>query len=349
MTSYLKQLTKPLVSIIVPIYNTILYLDRCIDSTLKQTYSNVEILLVDDGSLDECAELCDNYVKNHSNILTIHKDNGGLSNARLIGFRAAYGEYILFVDSDDYIHPQMVEKLVEAIQNYDADLALSSYETVNGKCVLPYYLPYNDKCIDDHKRIESDYILPLIGRKKYEVNIPGFIWIRLLKRKLIKESFFVPERIYFMEDHVFDILYAEGVKKIAIVNEPLYSYCFNANSLSNRYRENKWEMLCNLHGFYVEYLQWLDLPDKYKRLDCFLVSAFCTCLDNAVLTGSYRSYREELDLILRSNLMPSVWRAAKNIELISSAQVSLFFCRIHAYMMLYYIRKVRLKRSSLLS
>ena len=120
-----------LVSVIVPIYNVEKYLRKCVDSILNQTYKNLEIILVDDGSPDNCGNICDEYALSDSRIRIIHKKNGGLSDARNAGLDIARGNYILFVDSDDYIDETMVEKLYEALEKEKAEMSLCSFVYVN--------------------------------------------------------------------------------------------------------------------------------------------------------------------------------------------------------------------------
>ncbi len=112
-----------LVSVIVPIYNVEKYLKKCLDSIIKQTYTNLEIILIDDGSSDRCGEICDIYAQKDSRILVIHKENGGVSEARNKGIDRSIGRYIVFVDADDYIEEDMIEKLYCAVLKYDADIA----------------------------------------------------------------------------------------------------------------------------------------------------------------------------------------------------------------------------------
>lgn len=120
-----------LISVIVPIYKVEKYLSKCIDSILAQTYTNLEVILVDDGSPDNCGSIADSYAEKDSRVSVIHKTNGGLSSARNAGIDTAKGGYIGFVDSDDYIHPEMYEKLYSAIKGLDADMAVCSYTWVN--------------------------------------------------------------------------------------------------------------------------------------------------------------------------------------------------------------------------
>ena len=114
---------KPLISVIVPVYNTKAYLSRCVESIRAQSYRNLEILLVDDGSTDGSGEVCDEYVSKDDRIVVYHKENGGSSSARNLGLAKANGEFIGFVDSDDYIEPDMYALLREGIRKYDASVA----------------------------------------------------------------------------------------------------------------------------------------------------------------------------------------------------------------------------------
>lgn len=119
-----------LVSIIVPIYNVEQYLDECVDSIRSQSYKELEIILVDDGSPDRCGKMCEEYAKEDERIVVIHKKNGGLGDARNAGIRQAHGDYLLFVDSDDYLHPEAVEKILYTAEKAKADIAIFDYATV---------------------------------------------------------------------------------------------------------------------------------------------------------------------------------------------------------------------------
>lgn len=123
----------PLVSVIVPVYKVEKYLGKCIESILNQTYRDMEIILVDDGSPDKCGELCEEYAKKDCRILVIHKENGGLGDARNAGIEKASGKYLLFVDSDDYIHEKLLEKTVKTAEETKADMVLFDYQTVEPK------------------------------------------------------------------------------------------------------------------------------------------------------------------------------------------------------------------------
>ncbi|WP_230574325.1 glycosyltransferase [Bacillus rhizoplanae] len=126
---------KPKISIIVPIYMVERYIEKCVDSLINQTYKNIEIILVDDGSPDNCPDICDSYIKKDPRIRTIHKENGGLSDARNAGLREAIGEYILFVDSDDYIDKDTCERFMSVIGMNKADIVVGNAKRIEGRNV----------------------------------------------------------------------------------------------------------------------------------------------------------------------------------------------------------------------
>ena len=124
------------ISVIVPVYKVEKYLNRCVQSIASQTYENLEIILVDDGSPDNCGVLCDEWVQKDSRIKVVHKENGGLSSARNAGVAVATGAYVGFVDSDDYIHPQMYEKLYEALVENGADISICGCDYVDEELIF---------------------------------------------------------------------------------------------------------------------------------------------------------------------------------------------------------------------
>lgn len=336
-----RQMEKPKVSIIIPVYNVEKYLDRCIQSILNQTYKDLEVILVDDGSPDSCPQICDTFETKYENIRVVHKENGGLSSARLAGFKLAKGEYILFIDSDDYISKHMVEKLVSAIESKQADLAMCSYNIEHNGKKQEILLPYSCDTISGKTDIQNQYILPLIGNSRQGINIPGFLCIRLFRKSLIREDFFGSERIYYKEDHVFDLLYADYINKIALVNEPLYFYCFNDQSLSNSYRKDKWGMYKNLYKFNETYLEKRNVKDS-ERLTNFLISAIFASVDNAVMTGSYIKFMQEIKS-LRNDSLAKRGISGDLQQTSTSHRLTIWMLKFRLYPLLYFFRKKRLE------
>lgn len=200
--------TNELISIIVPIYGVEKYLNKSIKSIVEQTYENLEIILVDDGSLDNCATICDEWAKKDKRIKVIHKVNGGIADARNVGIAAASGDYIGFVDSDDYIEKEMYEKLYRTIKQENADIVMCNLEKLeeNGTKIL-LDSPIKNEIFDGKeaiRRISGDYswYYIVLWNKLYARDILGDIVFPMGK---IHEDEFVFHRIYFKCDKIISI------------------------------------------------------------------------------------------------------------------------------------------------
>lgn len=214
-----------LVSVIVPIYNVEDYLPKCIDSIICQTYKNIEIILVDDGSPDSCGQICENYKKKDSRIKVIHKENGGLSDARNAGICHAKGSYYVFIDSDDYIHERMIETLVEGVVSTGADIAVCSFKNVK-----------EDEIIDIHSRINTgsyklisediDRLSYFYGDKYTEFTVA---WNKIYPASFFKEIKYPKGKIHEDEFTTYKLL--ELAKKIAYIDVPLYYYVSRSSSI----------------------------------------------------------------------------------------------------------------------
>ena len=144
-----------LVSIVVPVYNVEKYLERCVDSLINQTYKNIEIILVDDGATDNSGELCDKLLFKDSRIKVFHKLNGGLSDARNYGINQATGEYLLFVDSDDWVENEIVEKLYNSIEQNSADISVCGFNDLVDDTITNKRGPVENKTLNSIDAINS--------------------------------------------------------------------------------------------------------------------------------------------------------------------------------------------------
>ena len=182
------EINREKISVIVPVYKVEKYLNRCVESICKQSYSNLEILLVDDGSPDSCPQMCDEYAKADSRIIVIHKENGGLSSARNAALEVATGDYVICVDSDDYIHPRAVEKLYQACVMYQADIAMGLHFVEKGEKLL-----IEDPVVDEveiYSAVEALQVL--LADKKMR----NYAWNKLYKRELFEEVRYPEGRNY---------------------------------------------------------------------------------------------------------------------------------------------------------
>ena len=211
----------PEVSIIVPVYNVEKYLIRCIDSILTQTFTNFELILVDDGSTDKSGVICDSYEKKDKRIKVIHKKNQGVSEARNTGLILAKGKKISFVDSDDYIYKDMLKRMNEIMNSENADIVECEYSLINEK-----NLSINYK--------EKDKIIEIgdenLGIKRViEIPFSNVVWNKMYKREVIKGLSFVKARI--CEDTDFSYKAILKSRKYAYTREKLYGYCYRKDSL----------------------------------------------------------------------------------------------------------------------
>ena len=208
------------ISIIVPVYNVEKYIRKCLDSILNQTFKEFELILVNDGSIDNSGKICDEYALKDKRIKVIHKKNGGLSSARNAGLDVVRGEYIGFVDSDDWIEPNMYELLYKVAKFKNADIVACNYSQFKEKNKL---LKKDGIYLNKIEEIELEKLYEHILEKKYP-QIYWSAWNKLWKRDLIGNLRFKEGRIYEDKLFLYEIIYRNNEKKIYKINDELYHY-----------------------------------------------------------------------------------------------------------------------------
>ncbi|MPQ43056.1 glycosyltransferase family 2 protein [Clostridium tarantellae] len=233
------------ISVIVPVYNVEKYLNNCIESIINQSFKNIEILLIDDGSTDNSGEICDEYGKKDNRIKVIHKENEGVSIARNTGINNAEGKYIAFVDSDDFIHKNMYEILYKFMCKEKTDVVMCKYNRV---------LPNNELISEEEPlkagiynkdEIFNNLILPMIGNELEDLGEPlimGSIWRCLYKKDIIDKNKIKFPRIKIAEDMLFNLDYLGRCYKAKVINKQLYYYRYNKESATKHYKDNLWEI-----------------------------------------------------------------------------------------------------------
>lgn len=266
------------ISVIVPVYKTEGLLDRCVESIVGQTYKNLEIILVDDGSPDNCPAMCDEWAEKDSRIRVIHKENGGVSSARNAALDIATGDYIGFVDSDDWIEPEMYSSLIQKISESGKNIALCSYYAVeiSGE-------RYECRCVVDKEVLDKDdyFRFIVLGGDG------GYIWNRLYDADILKEVRF-DEDIWYSEDLLFNFKTAQKSNGAAILDKIEYNY------VQKRIKEQAWVM--NDHSFdsmtaFEIMLSYKDIPEDVY--DCCLrgYAAAAFTLLSGVLTNEKYFYK----------------------------------------------------------
>ncbi len=221
------------ISLIVPVFNTEKYLRECLDSIFLQTYPNVEVIIVNDGSTDRSQEIINEYHRHHSNMVVIRQENLGLSMARNAGLKKAGGDYVTFVDSDDIIHPYFLELLQKVIQKNNADIAYTSLKRFKKSPVIfhkKHSLHYRKYVCDSRKAV-----------KYYLHNIAGNVCGGLFKRNLF-EGIYFPEHLIY-EDNLPKLQLLLKAKCTVFTNTDLYYYRHTRNSITNqKFNEKKFDI-----------------------------------------------------------------------------------------------------------
>ena len=211
----------PLVSVIIPIYKTEKYLEKCVRSVMNQTYTNLEILLIDDGSPDNCAEICDKLASEDHRITVVHKKNGGVASARNLGLKLASGDYLFFVDSDDLVFSQTIKLMIEMAIKYDIDMVCSKCISINDKNLF----------ID---RILPDVQIKIMTKDKamrYYASLEWAPWNRLIKSKIHKDVFFPDYHIHEDEAIKFKLIWK--CECVAELNTATYCYRKRSGSITS--------------------------------------------------------------------------------------------------------------------
>ena len=228
----------PLVSVVVPVYNVEKYLDRCVQSVVNQTYENLEIILVDDGSTDKSAPMCDSWAKADSRVKVVHKKNSGLGMARNTGLESACGKYIFFFDSDDYVNVETVEKCVATAEKNNSEVVIYGLCDVydDGKTSEKEIVTYKTVYVGDEVKNE---VLP--GMFTYSMGFGISSCGKMYSLSKIKELNlkFKSEKEIISEDAYFILELFSHINNVSIIKESLYYYYKRSNSLTHSYKADR--------------------------------------------------------------------------------------------------------------
>ena len=299
-------MARPKISVVVPVYNVEKYLKRCLDSITSQTFRDIEIIAVDDGSTDRSGIICDEIEAADKRIKVIHQSNGGLGFARNSGLKIAKGEYISFVDSDDYLRPDMYEKLYARQESTGADTCIFGFEKVrDGKIIYTRtntlegtfrgpevftgiflnVLGTEPSCPDDFRILWQSSCLSLYSLdliRKYDISFPS------------KGEF-----VTFSEDVFFNFDYFYRASNVTILNEPFYYYCENRNTITTSYKADRFTSSVNLYMEQLKHVKNYFIDEE--KINCINERLQRTFLASARVSimqiSAFFSYREGRRLI----------------------------------------------------
>lgn len=318
-----------LISVIVPIYNVEKYLEKCVNSILKQTYINLEIILVDDGSPDRCPEICDKLAKTDDRIIVIHQLNGGLSKARNIGIDVAKGAYLVFVDSDDTVECELIEKLYKCLKKYDCKMAACGRKYVfeDGKILCKV-----TEGIDTVYEF-GDAIKEMNAFRLFDMSA----WAKIYAKELFSTIRFPEGKLsedYFVMYKLIDL-----ANKVGYISDPLYNYLQRTSSISRNKKIN--------HDFIEAAQTQMDyLDDKYPELKQVSHTAFAsanlTVYDFYIKNGVKcpKEKKEEFRKNVQDNI--EYINSNVNISLVKKVQFKLFIKNYLLYNIVFKLyRKLR--------
>lgn len=302
-----------LITVIVPVYNVEKYLDRCMQSILSQTYSNLEIILIDDLSTDKSNTICLEYRKVDARVVVVvHGKNEGLSGARNSGLDMAHGKYVVFIDSDDYIQNDMIENLHTCMINTGADTVIGGFRRAIGSRVEVRKNMFAGTIYDNTEDIKNLVLKRMLGSDGKDM-IEMSVWKTMFSLSIIKEhNLRFPDRTYLCEDIIFDFDYFPLAKKVAMCDDTGYCYCLNQASLSQKYQKNKEEKIAFQAAEMTDRAKALQFDENaFIRIDNFFVGNLIhhikTMVANASKIGKKECWKNCREICNLENVRKIKW------------------------------------------
>ena len=337
-----------LVSVIIPVYNVEKYLGRCVDSVLGQSYSNLEIILVDDGSPDKSGAMCDDYKLKDSRIKVIHKENGGLGFARNSGLDIATGRYVTFIDSDDWISKEHIKNLYETALQCNADVVIGTHTSVNTDgAETPQRLLLKEG-VYEGESITDEVVLPLIGADAdfpNDIQITSSACMNLYSMDVINKYNlrFISEKYAVAEDLYFNIDFFSASQRIVALNETGYYYFENNASISRKYSPKRFERTLNFYQKVNEQIETYNLKDKVSfRADRSFLMKIRVAIRHIVMSDLKRkNKKQEIKAILNHEVIRKVLKGYPVDKYIPSMRILVKMMRSRNVNGVYYLMYIR--------
>lgn len=263
-----------LLSIVVPAYNAERYLEECVDSIIKQSSSEMEIIIVDDGSSDDTPQICDKFMGKHGNLSVIHKENGGSVSARKAGVSAAKGQYITFVDSDDWIEVGYIQRLIEIVKRYSPDLiaVTGHYKVETDGRIIQYW--ENEKTgLYQRSQLEMDVFPEILYREPYySFGVTPTLWLKVIKKTIVRDCMKdVPDCITMGDDLCVSYPAILKAQTIYFADICGYYYRMNPTSITHKYDKNAIIKIVTLLNYIEKKLEQDTIYNIGAQLDIYAV------------------------------------------------------------------------------
>lgn len=328
------------VSIVIPVYKVEKYLDRCIQSLVKQTLKDIEIILVDDGSPDSCPQLCDNWKRRDSRIQVIHKDNGGLSSARNAGLSIASGEFVGFVDSDDDVELDMYEKMYHIAQKENVDFVMSDYKRIQedgSSYVKTLDIPIG---LYERKQIREIIFPILIMRECIDYGPLLSVWHCLYRTEFLrKNNLYFDEKVRWSEDNIFSAMVGYRCNKFYYMKgEALYHYYQNPGTITTSYRKGAWEVYCIMNEHLHTFFDQVNDYDFSRQLNLHMIYYACNCIGQEIGLQKKEAI-EGIKQILNSKHLKNVFLHFKMPKVQIKLKFQLYLMKWRKAELLYYLKR----------
>lgn len=325
------------ISIIVPIFNGEKYLRRCIESILKQTYKNIELILINDGSEDKSLAICEEYKKNDKRIIIINKENEGVSIARNIGIEKATGELISFVDADDYLEITFLQELFDMMKKYNTEYITCGYNRV--------YDNHIEQVNNDLKEIlmtSDEYLKKLLNVQTGY----GFAHMKLIDKNIIGNIRF-DESLKVGEDALFNVMLCQNLDNVVIFNKPLYNYYFNPNSVVRKFDKNYYQKYLESMEKMTEYIKnkYINNYEIEQNLQNYIsYHILLICVNYCYHPENKENNRKKLKEVCEEKILKKAIKESNYNDMSITRKISLFTLKHKMYLIMKLICKIRQKQ-----
>ncbi len=315
-----------LVSVIVPIYNVEAYLEKCITSIINQTYTNIEIILINDGSTDTSLKICQEYQKLDNRIIILNKNNEGLSAARNDGIAKSKGKYICFIDGDDYISPNYIEKLYNDLTKHKADISVCNFYYENYQGSLTKKKECQNQIYTSTEALKDIFLI--------QKNLEIMVWNKLYKKELFtKNNITFPKSMIHEDNFVTYKLFAKS-KRISLINDKLYYYVQRNNSITNTYSKKRLDVLKSIDEIKAYFISRKDLNEA---INCYEFSTYLTIInllidkkeDPDTLNKLIKIIKNNKKSYLNNSLIPNIKKIQLRILITSKFLYKIILNTLH--------------------
>lgn len=344
-----KEKIQPKVSVVVPVYNVEQYLGRTMDSLLNQTLSEMEIILVDDGSPDNCPAICDEYSNKYKNVKVVHKNNGGLGMACNSGIDVASGEYIAFCDSDDYVDKEMYEEMYLAAIKNNADVVYTGIKTENENGEVHTMNEYTETTNYHGKEEIHSFAMDMIASKPsdpVERYVPMSAKVALYRKALIDmcDLHFVSERVIISEDLVWNIDVLCHAQCVVALSRTFYYYYNNTDSLSKKVRTDRFPFFKTMRETLIDRCGEYGMPSAVRqRIDRMFIGYGRYYLGNIIKSSLPQRVKYKIVAeICNDDIWNEIWKNYPVEEMPVSHRIMFLMIRLKMYMLIslvYLIKK----------